>query len=57
MRGGGGSHYKWCANDINAYSKNVIICFYEKKIPISPFVQPPPFGIPLFIDCFVSLPL
>ena len=46
----GGSHCKWCANDIAAYFKNVIF-FYEQKIPI------PPFDIPLFIDCFTSLPL
>ena len=34
---GGGSHYKWCANDITAYSKNnVIIFFCKQKNPISP---------------------
>ena len=50
----GGSHCKWCANDITAYSKNNVTFFYKQKIPI-PFVQP--FDILLFIDCFTSLPL
>ena len=50
----GGSHCKWCANDITAYSKNVTF-FYKQKIPIPPFVQP--FDILLFIDCFTPLPL
>ena len=50
------SHCKWYANDITANSRNNVIFFYKQKIPISPFVQPP-FDIPLFIDCFTSLPL
>ena len=50
------SHCKWCANDITANSKNNVIFFYKQKIPNSPFVQPP-FDIPLFMDCFTSLPL
>ena len=52
----GGSHCKWCANDITAYFKNNVIFFYKQTILISPFLQPP-FDIPLFIDCFTSLPL
>ena len=55
-RRGGCSHCKWCANDITTYSKNNVIFFYKQTIPISPFAQPP-FDIPLFIDCFTSLPL
>ena len=55
-RGGGGSHCKWCANDITTYSKNNVIFFYRQTIPISPFV-PPPFDIPLFIQWFTSFPL
>ena len=50
------SHCKWYANDITPNSRNNVIFFYKQKIPISPFVQPP-FDIPLFIDCFTSLPL
>ena len=52
----GGSHCKWCPNDITAYSKNNVTFFYKQKIPIPPFVQPP-FDILLFTDCFTSLPL
>ena len=52
----GGSHCKWCPNDITAYSKNNVTFFYKQKIPIPLFVQPP-FDILLFIDCFTSLPL
>ena len=52
----GGSHCKWCANDITSHSKNNITFFYKQKIPIPPFVQPT-FDILLFIDCFTSLPL
>ena len=52
----GGSHCKWCANDIAAYSKNNVIFFYKQTIPISPFVQPA-FDIPLFLNCFASVSL
>ena len=52
----GGSHCKWCANDIITSSKNNVTFFYKQKIPILPFVQPP-FDILLFIGCFTSLPL
>ena len=54
--GEGGSNCKWCADDIATYSKNNVIFFNKQTIPISLFVQPP-FDIPLFIDCFTSLPL
>ena len=52
----GGSHCKWCANHITAYSKNNVTFFYKQKILIPLFVQPP-FDILLFIDGFSSLPL
>ena len=41
---GRGSHYKWCANDMNIYSKNNATFFYKQNIPISPFVQLPSFA-------------
>ena len=45
-------------NSITTCSKNnVIIFFCKQKTHISPFVQPPAFGIPYFIFCLVSLPL
>ena len=32
----GGSHCKWCANDMTAYFKNNVVFFYKQKFLFSP---------------------